>query len=90
MSPSHLKDCVPLHWDIQDSLFFFFACSMAECIESHSIWVCPDSKNFCSMISICALLETVCSNPDAKNVFLFWPEQQSEYSITCLTLVGNV
>ena len=83
----HLKYCV--HCSGTYKQVCFFACSMAECIESHSIWVCPDSRYFCSIISMFEWADIVCNNLDAKNWFLFWPEQQSEYKITCLIFDGK-
>jgi hypothetical protein len=37
-----------VNWEME---VLFFACSIVDCMESHSIWVCPLSKNFCSIVS---------------------------------------
>ena len=63
----------------------FFAWSIAVCVESHSICVWPDSRHFNSIIS----MFTAYSKTEAMNLFLFWPVQVSENSMTYLIDGGS-
>ncbi len=67
-----------------------FACSIAECMESHSMCVWPDSRNFCYIVSMLFECFTSCSKLAATYWFLFWPVQQSEYRTTCFMAGGKL
>ena len=67
----------------------FFPCSIAACIESHSICVWPGSRHFCSMMSVLGIVFMAYSYAEAMNLFLFWPIQVSENRMTCLNDDGS-
>ena len=68
---------------------FFCAYSIAECIKSHSIMVCPGTKNLCSITSIgndC----TACSSNAQMYWFRFCPQQLSEKNVTFFTFSSRL
>ena len=65
---------------------FFY--SIALCIESHSIYEWPLSKNFCSMM-LNSVTCTKLRNKLATCMFLFCPPQVSENRDKCLTCGGK-